>query len=88
MIDREDHRSRRCPRLGHDVTFGFCRRQHGGTLCSRILDCWWETFDVRAFLEAEMPEKLAELSAHSSSPPKLASILDLVEQARKRGGRD
>jgi hypothetical protein len=47
----------RCPRLGHELTFGYCRRETGGKPCRLILDCWWERFDVRSFLQAHLPEE-------------------------------
>jgi hypothetical protein len=36
----------RCRRLGHEITFAYCRRENFGKPCRLILDCWWERFDV------------------------------------------
>ena len=36
----------RCPRLGHEVTVGYCRRETGAKPCRSIMDCWWERLDV------------------------------------------
>ena len=46
----------RCPRLGHEVSFGYCRQETRGKSCRLILNCWWEQFDVRSFLQANLPE--------------------------------
>jgi len=83
MIEEHDSRTIRCRKLGHPVEFAYCRVEAGGRLCPRILDCWWEVFDVRAFLETEAPEALSELL---SRPPesKIETILDLIEKAKKR----
>lgn len=77
----------RCRRLGHEITFGYCRRESGGKPCRLILDCWWETFDVRSFLRAHLPEEtMSQLEeARTVGPaPKVASLLDLIRQARDR----
>jgi hypothetical protein len=39
----------RCPRLGHELTFGYCRQESRGKPCRLILDCWWERFDAQQF---------------------------------------
>jgi hypothetical protein len=77
----------RCRRLGQEVTFGYCRQETGGQPCRLVLDCWWERFDVRAFLQAHLgPEDMAKVERAGSSPPppKVLSLLDLVQQARER----
>jgi hypothetical protein len=79
----------RCRRLGHEVTFGYCRREGGGRPCRLLLDCWWEYFDVRAFLGAHLsPEDMAQVEDASVAPPpsKMLSLLDLIQQAKERVG--
>lgn len=84
MNTAHDKRARRCPRLGHQVEFVYCRAEDGGRLCGRILDCWWEQFDVRAFLEAQAPDELAALPADRVPAAKVATIADLIKQAQVR----
>jgi hypothetical protein len=77
----------RCRRLGQEVTFSYCRQETGGQPCRLVLDCWWERFDVRSFLQAHLSvEAMAQVErAGTSSPPaKVLSLLDLVQQARER----
>jgi hypothetical protein len=79
----DDRRTTRCPRLGHEVTLQYCRTQEQHTVCHKILDCWWEQFDIKAFLATVLtPEQVARLDA-APPPPKLISILDLVEKAKR-----
>jgi len=81
-----DERVLRCRRLGHSVSFHYCRTQEADSLCPRILDCWWEVFEVHAFLQENLPaEKLHALAEHAPRP-KVLSILDIVEQVRKSQG--
>jgi hypothetical protein len=85
-IDSHDHRLRRCPMLGHEVAFSYCRAPGSQTPCRKIFDCWWETFDVEAFVRSCYgEEKIAEITA----PPKqkVLSLVDLIEQARKEKGK-
>ena len=77
----------RCRRLGHEVAFGYCRQETGGKPCRLILDCWWEQFDVRSFLQAHLPEEtMAQVERASLSPPpcKVLSLLDMIQQAKDR----
>jgi hypothetical protein len=77
----------RCRRLGQEVAFGYCRQESAGKPCRLILDCWWEQFDVRAFLQAHLPaEVMAEVERSSASAPpsKVLSLLDMIQQARDR----
>ena len=64
-----------CRRLGHHLPFAYCRDTGGDGPCPKILDCWYECFDVRSFLERHQPEALA---AASSAPPapKVATLVD------------
>lgn len=82
MIDEHDARAQRCRRLGHEVSFDYCRREAAGRLCSNILDCWWEFFDVRGFLEENAPEKLHELLSREKAD-KLTTLVDLIERAKR-----
>ncbi|MFO7956764.1 MAG: hypothetical protein R6X33_06650 [Candidatus Brocadiia bacterium] len=86
MLDEHDERSRRCPRLGHEVSFHYCRTQEGDRLCPRILDCWWETFDVRAFLEEELGTEEVRRLEERERPDKRVSILQILQEAKRRVG--
>jgi len=82
-LSDNDGRVLRCRRLGHSVTFHYCRTQEADSLCPRILDCWWEVFDVHAFLEENLPaERLRALAEHAPRP-KVLSILEIVERVRR-----
>ncbi len=85
MTDRitaHDAKQRRCPMLGHDVHFSYCRAPGRQLPCSRIFDCWWQTFDVRAFLRQHLSE---EDIARTLTPPKdkAATLIELIAKARK-----
>jgi len=81
-LTAHDDRRRRCPMLGHDVPFAYCRAPARELPCRRIFDCWWETFDVRAFIgEHFSHQDIAQILA----PPKnkTATLIELIEKARR-----
>lgn len=83
-----DERERRCPMLGHILRFSYCRAPGSSLPCRKIFDCWWETFDIKAYMEAWYGE---EKISQVLSPPKdrILSLTELVEKARKgREGRE
>lgn len=87
LTDHDQDVHFRCRRLGHEVAFEYCRQEMGGRPCRLILDCWWERFDVRAFLRAHLPEEvMADLEKDADSPPpsKVLSLLDLIQQTKAR----
>ena len=83
MATEHDERRLRCRRLGHEVTFRYCRTQEGASVCPLILDCWWEVFDVAAFLREHLAREEFETLARRGFRPKVTSLLDLIEQARR-----
>ncbi len=80
--EAEDARRRRCPRLGHEVAFRYCRCPGRDLPCGRIVDCWWEAFDVQAFLRAHYtPEAVARVLA--PPPDKVATLMQLIQRAQQ-----
>ena len=75
--------------LGHEVPFRYCRTQEGERLCGRILDCWWQAFDVCGFLKGNLTtEEIAKLANPAPRPPKVASLAELISQARDRAATE
>jgi len=82
MIDEYDAKTRRCPMLGHELSFSYCRQPGQEVPCRKIFDCWWERFDIVAFLQEHYdPETVAEIQ--KPRQPKVASLLEIIERARK-----
>ena len=77
-----DDRQQRCRMLGHPVPFGYCRQLPEGKPCRLIVDCWQGYLDVKSYLEERYtPEEIEAILAPPK--PKLASIVELIEQAKK-----
>ena len=76
----------RCPRLGHQINFSYCRWENSGLPCFKTLDCWFNYFDVHSYLKKEMSEEEFEKTFLNKGKPKVLSLLDLIEQAKKAKG--
>jgi hypothetical protein len=74
---------RRCPRLGGTVGFSYCMRCELDQPCAKVVDCWWETFDIVRYLEDHLPHEQLTRLMNSRPKPKMASLVEMVAQARK-----
>jgi hypothetical protein len=84
MNDKISDAERRCPRLGGPVSFSYCETCGEHQLpCFKIFDCWWEHFDVAAYLKNKLSQEQFERLVNSKPKPKVASLLDLIEQAKR-----
>jgi len=76
---------RRCPRLGNTVPFHYCKicgdQQQP---CFKILDCWWEHFDVVRYLKDHLPADQFNRLMVAQPKPKVSSLVELIELAKKR----
>lgn len=76
----------RCPRLGHQINFSYCRSENYGLPCFKTLDCWHPYFDVHTYLQKTMNEDEFQKVFLSTTKPKVISLVDLIEQAKKDRG--
>jgi len=81
-VTSQDARKRRCPMLGHDVSFSYCRAPGRELPCGKIFDCWWETFDVESFVRAHFSEAdIRKILAPRQD--KASSLVDLIDKAKR-----
>lgn len=73
----------RCPRLGHQINFSYCQIENNGLPCFKTLDCWYNHFNVHAYLKEKLTPEEFEKTFVKQGSPKLFSLLDLIEQAKK-----
>ncbi len=78
----------RCPRLGHQIHFAYCRAENQGLPCFKVLDCWYDHFLVEEFLRTELTPEQWEGVLGKPPRPKLLSLVELAQQARKRQQED
>ena len=73
----------RCPRLGHQIDFEYCRFENSGQPCFKTLDCWFNYFNVHDYLKEQLTPEEFEKAFQKKGKPKVLSLLDLIEQAKK-----
>ena len=73
----------RCPRLGHQIDFSYCRIENRGQPCFKILDCWYCHFQVEDYLKKELSEEEWRKLLDTKPQPKMLSLLEMIEQAKK-----
>ncbi|MFW5839281.1 MAG: hypothetical protein ACOCZE_01745 [Planctomycetota bacterium] len=82
-LQNHDQRRQRCRRLGHQVPFSYCRAPGSDLPCPKIADCWYEQFDVTAWLRENFSEdQIARITAPAKD--KRLSLVELIQQAQKR----
>jgi len=79
-IRANDRRTRRCPMLGHEVAFSYCRQPASPLPCRKVFDCWWEAFDVEAFVRGHFADEDIE-KILAPRQDKTVSLMQLIEQA-------
>ena len=73
----------RCPRLGHQIDFAYCRFENNGLPCFKSLDCWYRYFQVEAYLRGQLTSEQWDGAFSKPPQPKMLSLLEMIEQARK-----
>ncbi|MCF8109961.1 MAG: hypothetical protein K9J85_00585 [Desulfobacteraceae bacterium] len=86
MFDPEkDNLQIRCPRLGSIIPFRYCLISGEDSMpCFKIMDCWWEIFDVDSYLKENLPQDIYQGLASAKPKPKVASIVEIAEEAMKK----
>lgn len=86
-ITRYDDREIRCPRLGHELTFAYCRREGGKLPCPRTIQCWEGLFPVEGLLREVLSPEDWETFCRQTPPDKLTNLLDLIARAKAVKGK-
>jgi len=82
IIPPSDDVTIRCPRLGHEIHFSYCCCENQGLPCFKTLDCWYNNFDVHAYLTEKLSKDDFKKVFVEKGKPKIQSLFDLIEQAK------
>lgn len=75
--------TRRCPRLGGPVSFSYCGGcGRNGGYCWKVLNCWWEYFDVADYLRRRLSADEFAALCQARPRPKVTSLIEIIERAR------
>jgi len=83
METLHDHKLIRCPKLGDEMTFAYCRREAGHLPCARIVACWQAAFDVTAWLMENLTPEARERFTGTEPKDKMTSLLEIIEKAKR-----
>jgi hypothetical protein len=80
-ITENDSQEIRCPKLGGEVHFKYCRTC-GSPFCPRIVLCWAVKTDIGGFLAGNYTPEQIHTGMEMQSPGKLDQILTAAQKAR------
>ena len=78
----EDYKIR-CPRLGHQITFSYCRHENKGLPCFKVLDCWFSHFLVEDFFRKELEPDEWKQAFERPPKTKMLTLVELIQEAKK-----
>jgi hypothetical protein len=81
-----DLEERRCPMLGHQISFSYCRSTHGNIPCKKILDCWYERLPIQDFIKNQYGEETLR-RLETPSQHKVVTITQIVSDILERQNR-
>jgi hypothetical protein len=82
-MTRYDHLEIRCPRLGGEVTFAYCRKEASDLPCARIIYCWGAALPVETYLQESLGGTKWEIFCLQVPRDKVATLIDLAQTAKK-----
>jgi hypothetical protein len=83
MIEEHDTLIIRCPQLGGEVPFRYCRTVNEDLPCRKVMVCWEFRIEISKFLGEHYSMDKIELALTSPSKTRLDTILEIVEKTKK-----
>jgi len=81
-MEQHDEKTMRCPRVGGEVTFRFCRFENNMLPCRFIVGCWQGQMGIEKLLHEHYSED--ELNRIFAPPkPKIESLVGVMEKVQK-----
>jgi len=83
MIEEHDTLIIRCPQLGGEVPFRYCRAVSEDLPCRKIIICWEFRIEIGKFLGENYSIEQIHCALAPPTKTRLETILDLIEKAKK-----
>jgi len=84
MKTQHDSKLIRCPKLGDEITFGYCLQESGDLPCVRIIQCWQAVFDVAALLKEHLTSGQWERFICAQPKDKVINLIEVIEKAKSK----
>jgi len=78
-----DHVPIRCPKLGSEVTFGYCRAVASGLPCERALGCFERLLPAEQYFRRVLREQTYQQRFCAPPPDRYGALLDVVDKAKR-----
>jgi len=82
MKDKYDQIELYCPKLGHHLTFTYCRSENLGLPCSRVIKCCSGKIPIQKFLDSNYSGSEIQ-KIYVGPETKINSILDIVQRVTR-----
>ena len=79
-----DNLELRCPKLGGEIQFSYCRIEGGDIPCARIIGCWQPYFPVETYLRAKLTQTQWDRCFNRAPKDKVVGLIELIEAAKRR----
>jgi hypothetical protein len=83
MIEEYDALIIRCPQLGGEVPFKYCRTLNEDFPCRKIMVCWEFRIEISKFLGEHYSIDQIQCALAPPTKTRLDTILDIIEKAKK-----
>ena len=86
VIEKHDVLIIRCPQLGGEVPFRYCRTVNEDLPCRKIMVCWEFRLKISEFLGEHYSIDQIQSALVPPTKTRLDTILEIIEEAKKEGG--
>jgi len=83
MIEEHDALITRCPQLGGEVPFQYCRTVNEDLPCRKIIICWEFRIEIGKFLNAHYSFEQIQRALAPPSKTRMETLIELIEKAKK-----
>lgn len=83
MIEEHDALIIRCPMLGGEVPFQYCRTVNDDLPCRKIIICWEFRIEIGKFLNERYSIDEIQRALEPPSKTRIETLIELIEKAKK-----
>ncbi len=83
MLEEHDHFIIRCPQLGGEVPFRYCRIVSEDLPCRRIILCWEFRIEISKFLAEHYSIDQIQRALSLPIKSRVETIIESIEKAKK-----
>ena len=83
MIEEHDALIIRCPQLGGEVPFNYCRTVCEDLPCRKIIICWEFRLEIGKFLKEHYSIDDIQRALAPPTKTRVETLLELIEKAKK-----